>query len=373
MILLLHNRYRTLGGEERVVDDLKRLIPEYLDEPVEVLQRDSGQISSGSAALGLTRGGLDPSEVADAVRRSGARVVHAHNLQPSLGWRALAAARQAGARTVLTLHQYRLVCAAGTCLDSAGQDCTRCQGRDTRPGVRLNCRGGSRAEAALYAASLARWSGRLVAEADALTVPSDFALGRLRELQAPIGGRNVAVVANPVYEPAQVANAAAGEYALCASRLTADNGVELAIEACARINRPLVVAGDGPELAALQQLAARLSSEVRFVGRQTADQLTALRAAAAVAVVPSRFAESFGLSAAEAMAAALPVVGFDVGALGGLLAAEQLAAPGDVDRLAELISKYWGDAALGRTNSEKIARLASPQIVAEQLASLYDG
>ena len=65
--------------------------------------------------------------------RSGARVVHAHNLQPALGWRALAAARAAGARVVLHLHQYRLVCAVGVCF-TRGQECTRCHGRNTAPG-----------------------------------------------------------------------------------------------------------------------------------------------------------------------------------------------------------------------------------------------
>ena len=49
------------------------------------------------------------------MRRTGARVVHAHNINPTLGWRALAAAREAGARVVLHLHNYRLVCAVGTC------------------------------------------------------------------------------------------------------------------------------------------------------------------------------------------------------------------------------------------------------------------
>ena len=49
------------------------------------------------------------------MRRTGARVVHAHNVQPTFGWRALAAARAAGARVVLHLHNYRLVCAVGTC------------------------------------------------------------------------------------------------------------------------------------------------------------------------------------------------------------------------------------------------------------------
>ena len=144
----------------------------------------------------MLRGGLRPDEVAAAVRDGGARVVHAHNLHPQLGSRALEAARAAGARTVLHLHQYRLVCAVGTCLDPDGVDCTRCHGRDTRPGLRLRCRG-SRAEAAVYAAALAAWSGRLVAAADALVAPSAFTVARLRELGAPLDGREVHVVANP--------------------------------------------------------------------------------------------------------------------------------------------------------------------------------
>jgi hypothetical protein len=97
VILLLHNRYRTPGGEERAVDDLAWLIRHELGEEAEVLQRDSAALGSGRAALGLLAGGLRPQAVADAVRRTGARVVHAHNLQPAFGWRALAAAREAGA------------------------------------------------------------------------------------------------------------------------------------------------------------------------------------------------------------------------------------------------------------------------------------
>jgi len=156
VILLLHNRYRLPGGEERAVEDLRWLIGEHLGEDAEVLERDSAALGNRRAALGLLRGGLAPEDVAHAVRRTGARVLHAHNVNPSFGWRALAAAREAGARVVLHLHNYRLVCAVGTCFNSRGEDCVRCQGRDTRPGVRLNCRG-TGAEAAAYAASLALW------------------------------------------------------------------------------------------------------------------------------------------------------------------------------------------------------------------------
>src|SRR3954454_16971332 len=140
VILFLHNRYRTTGGEERVVDDLLWLLREHPGEDAELLTRDSAQLGRGRAAVALLAGGLQPDDVAAAVRRTGARFVHAHNLLPSLGWRALAAAREAGARVVLHLHNYRLVCAVGTCF-TRGEDCTRCHGRDTLPGVRLNCRG----------------------------------------------------------------------------------------------------------------------------------------------------------------------------------------------------------------------------------------
>ncbi|HTY96295.1 MAG TPA: hypothetical protein VMB91_04600, partial [Solirubrobacteraceae bacterium] len=127
MVLFLHNRYRTTGGEERVVEDLVWLVRERLGERAELLARDSAATGRAQAALGLLRGGLSPGEVAGAVRRAGAGVLHAHNLQPSLGWRALAAARGEGAGVVLHLHQYRLVCAVGVCF-TRGRECTRCHG-----------------------------------------------------------------------------------------------------------------------------------------------------------------------------------------------------------------------------------------------------
>src|SRR6202049_804152 len=140
MVLFLHNRYRTTGGEERVVEDLLWLVRERLGESARLLARDSLGLGRGRAAVGLVRGGLEPQEVARAGRTTGARVVDAPTLPPTLGWRALAAARAAGARVVLHLHQYRLVCAIGVCF-TRGAEWPRCHGRDTLPGVRLRCRG----------------------------------------------------------------------------------------------------------------------------------------------------------------------------------------------------------------------------------------
>jgi glycosyltransferase involved in cell wall biosynthesis len=367
VILLLHNRYRVPGGEERAVEDLAWLIREHLGEDVEVLARDSAALSSRRAAAGLLRGGLEPAEVGEAVRRTGARVVHAHNVNPTLGWRALAAARAAGARVVLHLHNYRLVCAVGTCF-TRGEDCTRCHGRDTLPGVALNCRGGSVAESAVYAASLALWQRRIAAQADRFLVPSAFALRRLRALGAPVDER-ARVLWSVQREFADASRAAAGRHVLYAGRLSHEKGVADAVVACRAAGLPLVVAGEGPAEAALRALAA--GADVRFTGRVGPDELAALRRDAAVAVVPSRYAEILPLAALEAMAAGVPVVASRSGGLAELVPEEGLVPPGDADALAARAQRLWGDAAAGERGLAVVRERAAPAVVARALAEAY--
>jgi len=394
VILLLHNRYRVPGGEERAVADLAWLIRTELGEEVEILERDSALLGRGRAALGLLRGGLAPDDVGAAVRRTGARVVHAHNVQPSLGWRALAAARDAGARVVLHLHNYRLVCAVGTCF-TRGEDCTRCHGRNTLPGVRLNCRGGSRAESAAYGAGLALWQRRLAASADAFVVPSAFALRRLEQLGAPLEGR-ARVIASVQRAFAERSRAAHGEYALYAGRLTAEKGVADAIAACRLAGVPLVVAGDGaaaealraaagdgPDVAALRAATrgtrgvatpgAAAPPAVRFTGRVDPAELTELRAGAALALVPSRYEEILPLAALEAMAAGLPVVASRAGGLAELVPEAGLHPPGDVAAIADRIRALWGDAAAGEAALAAARERAAAPVVASALRTVYGG
>ena len=369
MILVLHNRYRTTGGEERAVADLLWLVRERLGEDAELLERDSALLGRGRAAAGMLRGGLAPEEVAAAVRRTGARIVHAHNVNPAFGWRGLAAARAAGARVVMHLHNYRLVCAVGTCF-TRGADCTRCHGRNTLPGAALACRG-DRAEAAVYAAGLSLWQRRLTGCVDVFAVPSAAALQRLHVLGAPLGGR-AAVVPHFVRAFAERSRAGEGAYALVASRLGPEKGVEVAIEACAAAGVPLVVAGDGPQAAALRDRAARAGGEVRFAGRVDAPALAELRGGAGLAVVPSRSAETFGLAAAEAMADGVPVVASRIGALPELVEEDGLVPAGDAGALAGAIRGRFRDAAAGERGIARARELAGPDAATAALRAAYD-
>ena len=363
MILFLHSRYRTTGGEERAVSDLMWLVREHLGEEAELLERDAALMGRSRAAAGLLRGGLRPDDVYHAVRRTRARVVHAHNLNPTFGWRGLAAAREAGARVVLHLHQYRLVCAVGVCF-TRGEECTRCHGRNTLPGVILACRG-PRVEAAVYGAGLALWQRRLVSQADAVIVPSRFAAERLQSLRAPVSTPHV--LAHVIREFAPESMATTGRYALLATRLAPEKGIEVAIDACRLAAVALVIAGDGPERARLEAGA----DGVAFAGQVDDRQLRELRLGAAVGVVPSRSAETFGLAAGEAMAAGLPVAASRIGALPELVPGEWLAPPGDAPALAQKIRRLAHDAAAGTLAIERARAVASPEVVAPALAAIY--
>jgi glycosyltransferase involved in cell wall biosynthesis len=365
-VLVLHNRYRTTGGEERAVDDLLWLAREQLGMEADLLDRDSALLGRSRAAVALLRGGLDPGDVAAAVRRTGARIVHAHNVQPAFGWRALAAAREAGARVVLHLHNYRLVCAVATCF-TRGEDCTRCHGRNTLPGVRLACRG-NRVEAAVYGAALALWQRRLASCVDAFVMPSRAGVARLRVLGAPIGD-DVAIVSPVQRRFAERSRAGEGGYALVAGRLAVEKGIEDAIAACARAGIELVVAGDGP---AAPRLRAMAGSGVRFTGLVDQPRLADLRAGAGVAVLGSRCAEVMPLAAVEAMSEGVPVVGTRMGGLPEIVGDDDLAAAGDVEALAGRIAARFRDAEAGARALATARERFAPERVAGELAAVYE-
>jgi glycosyltransferase involved in cell wall biosynthesis len=156
-----------------------------------------------------------------------------------------------------------------------------------------------------------------------------------------------------------------------ASRLAPEKGVDTAIDACRSAGLPLVVAGDGPLADELRRRAA--GADVRFSGRVSLAELTALRAAAGVAIVPSRSAETFGLAAAESMAAGLPVAATRIGALPDLVPDDQLAPPGDAAALGALAARLRGDSAAAAGGLARVRQLAAAEVVTPQLAAVYTG
>lgn len=107
----------------------------------------------------------------------------------------------------------------------------------------------------------------------------------------------------------------------CVARLRVEKGQKTLIEAFAEVNKTipavqLLMIGDGPDKSELLRLTEVLgvSHNVLWLGRQEQADVYKLYGVMDVVVVPSLF-EGFGLTAAEAMAAGLPVIASDIDGL----------------------------------------------------------
>ncbi|HWD84350.1 MAG TPA: glycosyltransferase family 4 protein [Solirubrobacteraceae bacterium] len=376
-VLILHNRYRLQGGEERAVFEIAGLL-ERRGHTVEILERSSAHVTRGRAARALLTGGADIDRVERALHRLQADVVHAHNVHPMFGWRALAAARRHGARTVLHLHNFRLYCSIGIAYRD-GAPCHQCRGHNTLPGVIHRCRG-SLGESAVYAAGLAAQQSRLLAEADRLIVLSQAHGELLRRhglpterlsvvpnfAPVPAGPRGpagprvpAAVPPGPAAGPRVPAAAhkpSEASFAFVSGRLVEEKGFDTAIRAARAAGVPLVVAGQGPDEQRLRDLAQ--GGEVRFPGWLGPRELDAMRAGAALVLAPSRCEEACPYSVLEALAAGLPVLVSDRGGLPEMAAPENVLPAEDPDAWAMRLRALWRDEQGRRSCGEAALKLA---------------
>jgi glycosyltransferase involved in cell wall biosynthesis len=371
-VLVLHNRYRIPGGEERYAAQLIDLLGRKAGG-VALLERSSTDTTAAAAGIGLVRGGLNPEQVGNLVKESGATIVHAHNVHPTLGYRALEAAREAGAATVLHLHNYRLFCAIGT-VWRAGADCTECAPRNMARGLLHNCRE-SIPEAATYAVGLSRGQEPLIAAVDRFAAPVAQLGSDLAEL-----GFDLPLTVLPSWLPdsefVRETQAGEGEYALFVGRISTDKGILVAIAAAAESGIPLRVAGDGPDALRARKLVDELNAPVDFLGRIDGQALVAARMGAAFALVPSEWREVLPLSALESLAAGLPLLTSDRGGLPELTEPALVTPAGDASALADAMTRLINDpaerAAAGARALERAREKYSEAAFAPRLAALYD-
>ncbi len=144
-------------------------------------------------------------------------------------------------------------------------------------------------------------------------------------------------------------------------RLVTTKGVRLLFEA-ARLLREqnrcfeLLIIGDGPERASLEQFAreSQLGARVHFAGRLNGTQLEAALARASAVVVPSLGGEVFGLVVAENMLRALPVVASDLGAFAEVLGDSGLLfQTGDAASLAASLARLLDDPSLATSLGQR--------------------
>ena len=99
-----------------------------------------------------------------------------------------------------------------------------------------------------------------------------------------------------------------GDHYLVVSRLVGYKRIDLAIEACNRLQAPLRIAGTGPEHRSLRRLAG---PTIQFLGRLSDAQVAQEYARCRALIFPGE--EDFGLTPVECMASGRPVVAYGRG------------------------------------------------------------
>ena len=163
---------------------------------------------------------------------------------------------------------------------------------------------------------------RLLRSADWVSSVSAAALAQARQLVPEIIPHSSAIhngLDTAAYMPTPLPTET--PQLLCLGRLVPQKGIDNALVALASVLKRfpqtrLVIAGDGPERAGLEQQAARLglTKAVEFLGWVPPQQVPAVLGSATVVVMPSRW-EGLPNVALQAALMARPVVGTRVGGL----------------------------------------------------------
>ena len=142
-------------------------------------------------------------------------------------------------------------------------------------------------------------------------------------LAQDIGGKSV-VIPNPYRDELFriVPGVVRDKTLVFVGRLVSDKGVDLFLRALVQLRgenlKPdLTIVGSGPELESLTALVSelKLRDQVSFAGQKTGDDLVQLLNRHRIMVIPSLWAEPFGVVALEGIACGCAIVGSEAGGL----------------------------------------------------------
>ncbi|MDX1440550.1 MAG: glycosyltransferase family 4 protein [Rubricoccaceae bacterium] len=388
-ILALHNFYGSAEPSgENLVFEAETALLRSRGHDVRTFTRRSDEIRD-QGKLGLVRGALatpwNPYMIR-AVRRILEQfqpdVVHVHNTFPLISPGVFHAIDGSAAR-VITLHNYRLFCAAATPMRE-GRVCVLClDRRSSWPAFQHGCYRSSRIASAPPAISVAlhRRIGTWERKVDAFIALTQFQ----RERMTAAGLPHDRVWVKPNFfagRPEVFPWFERTPRAVFVGRISEDKGVSDVVDAWLTWGQAapeLALVGDGPLRTELEGRVREANREnIRFVGRVSPQEAQRWIASSRLLVLASKWFEGFPLVLCEAFASGTPALVSGVGALPQLVGAGAGAVfrMGDVRHLLEVASGLWN-------HPRRLSRMAlraryefdsryTEDINYEQLMNVYD-
>jgi glycosyltransferase involved in cell wall biosynthesis len=377
-VIHLINLHRFRGGADVVAVKTAELLKTHGHEAM-LLTRDSRLLGDGIAGRAQAFFGGFYSRagrrlVRETIRAERPDVVHIHDVYPLFSPWVLRDCAQAGVPVVMTCHDFRLTCPAGT-HTCGGKVCERCsKGSEFWCAIK-NCRG-NRFESTAYAlrSFVARRLRLFLDNVTEFIAPTAFVKQKLVAAGFP-ADRMTTVPYSVEVAPSSV-QCASNDYVAYVGRFVPEKGIDTMIEAARMTGYELRMAGDWRPM---RRLAETAPKNARFLGELGAEDVTALYRGARFLVFPSIWFETFGLVMAEAMSNGVPVVASRLGVMPDVVddgVTGLLFNPGDADDLAEKMRKMWEDPELcgrmGRAAREKVMRTYTEDAYFDGIMKVYE-
>lgn len=340
-ILLVHNQYQQLGGEDIIFETEANLLESYGHQVIRYTTHNDSISKMNPISLARASFWNDRSynELRVLIQQQKPQIAHFHNTFPLISPAGYYAARKQGVPVVQTLHNFRLMCANGLFFKD-GRVCEVCLTyKNPLPGIFRGCYRQSRAASAVAASTvkfhalLGTWSKAI----DVFIAYSKFAHDKF--IQGGLPPQKIAFKTNFLY-PAPKLGMGTGNYALFVGRLAPEKGTQTLLSAWSRLGSklPLKILGDGP-LAPEVAVSAAESPGIEWLGRQPLSKVYELMGEAKFLVISSEWYETFGRVGIEALAKGTPLVVANIGALAELVIPEKNGLTFQPGNAEDLVAK----------------------------------
>jgi len=340
-VLVVHNAYQQRGGEDSVVESEVALLREHGHE-VELFLRHNDDVDRLSK-LDVARQTLWSSQTVRDVQATLQRfrpdVVHVHNTLPLVSPSVFWAASRMGVPTVMTLHNFRLLCPQATLLRD-GAICESCVGRLPLPAIQHRCYRDSLAHTVGLASMLMlhRGLGTFRRKVNRFIALTEF--GRNKFIEGGLDADRIDVKPNFVHwMPRPPEGGRHG--GLYVGRLSVEKGVEPLLQAMKlHPTHQLQVIGTGP----FDEAMAATAGDAWLGARPLNEVLERMRRAAYL-LLPSVCYEGFPRTIVEAFACATPVIASRRGSLAELIEEGRTGLLFDPADPADMVARLkWADA-----------------------------
>ena len=362
-ILMVHNYYQQRGGEDAVFDREVAMLESH-GHTVKQLTFHNHQIRGPFASwwAGLSSLFSIPAffQTWKAIRQFHPDLLHAHNLFPLASPSILLAAKIRKVPVIVTLHNYRLIC-ANAVLFRDGAGCQQCvKQRWPLAGILQGCYRNSRLQSAalVWMTSLHRQLGTWTHAVDRYITLSPAQREIILQSALGVPSEKLAIKPNFTNSPPPPSTQTTPAYFLFIGRLSVEKGVEPLLAAFKQSTLPLKIMGTGPMESTVQEAVSK-SPNIEYLGFQDKATVSEMLHQAIALIFPSVCPETFGLSIIEAFAAQVPVIASNLGGPSNLVIHQEnglLVEPGLASALRAAAETLHSDTALRQQLAESAYR-----------------